>query len=819
MRPRLLPLRHIVPLVCSVIGFGTLSFGQTLAQITNLPAASIAATTATLNGLVLSTGTNTPNVSFYYGTTDGGTNPSAWAASLPLGAQSGGLSKTVGGLTTNTTYYFTAKAVNAAGVSWASPSLSFSTLPINALAAALTYHYDNTRQGQNTNESFLAAGNVNSNTFGKLFTYSLDGYMYAEPVYLPNVVINGQSHNVVLAATENNSVYAFDADSNAGANGGLLWQTNLGTAEISINNYGVRYHHNVLNPLIGITSTPVVDPASATIFVDTFTGVVANTNTGYHVLHALNITNGTEQPYSPVNVAASVPGAGVDSSNGVVRFNPSQHMNRPAMTLAAGILYVSYGSYGDTDPYHGWVIGYNATNLVQLTNYTFCTTPNATTNAFGVNAAEGALWMSGGGPCVDENTNIYFMVGNGSFSAQTNGGDYGDCFVKLSTVLNHLAVADFFAPSNQSTMELNDADLGSGGPILLPDSVGSAAHPHLAVGAGKEGTIYLIDRDNLGHFDSSSNHIVQTLRSVMGGIWGVPAYWNHLIYFQGSGDVLKAFGITNGVITSQPVTKSASSFGQYTTPSISANGNNNGIAWVIQTDAYNNANGVTGGPGVLHAYNATNLTQELYNSSQNLTRDNPGPALKFAVPVVANGKVYVRGEYALSVFGLAPFLPLPVISPAGGLFTNSVTVTITNSNIGVSLYYTLDGTTPTTNSPLYTGPIVLTNTVLVQVIAAQAGAVNSAVVSASFVNSSPTGNGTVLRITSVSLNGPTLTLKAANGSTNGMYYLLTSPNLMTPLSQWTRVLTNQFDANGNLYLSTNVINPADTQGFYRLQMQ
>jgi hypothetical protein len=420
---------------------------------------------------------------------------------------------------------------------------------------------------------------------------------------------------------------------------------------------------------------------------------------------------------------------------------------------------------------------------------------------------------------VDENTNLYFEVGNGSFSAQTNGGDYGDCFVKLSTAPNHLAVADFFAPSNQATMEANDSDLGSGGPILLPDSVGSAAHPHLVVGAGKEGTIYLVDRDNLGHFDSASNHIVQTLHSVMRGIWGVPAYWNHLIYFQGSGDVLKAFGITNGVITSQPVTKSSSSFSSYTTPSISANGNNNAIAWVIQTDAYNNANGVTGGPGVLHAYNATNLMQELYNSNQNLSRDNPGPALKFAVPVVANGKVFVRGEYALSVFGLATFLPLPVISPAGGLFTNSVTVTITNSNSGASLYYTLDGTTPTTNSPLYTGPFVLTNTALVQAIAAQAGAVNSAVVGASLVNSSPTGNGTTLLITSVGLIGPTLTLRAVNGSTNGLYYLLTSPNLKTPLSQWTRVLTNQFDANGNLYLSTNIINPADTQRFYSLQMQ
>jgi uncharacterized repeat protein (TIGR03806 family) len=716
----------------------------TVATLTNLPATSVAATSASLNGQVLDTGNDAPTVTIYYGTSDGGANPSAWANSVSVGVQSGAFSKTVIGLATNTTYYFRAKAVNVSGTSWASPSQTFTTLPVTVIASALTYHYDNSRAGQNTNELFLTPANVSANTFGKLFTYSVDGYLYAEPVYMPNVVINGQSHNVVIAASENNSVYAFDADSNAGPNGGLLWQTNLGIAEISINNYGVRYHHNVLNPLIGITSTPVIDPASGTIYVDTFTGVIANTNSGYHLLHALNITNGAERSYSPVLVNASVPGTGVDSSNGIVTFNPSQHMNRPAMTLAGGILYVSFGSYGDTDPYHGWVIGYNATNLTQLTNIVFCTTPNATTNNFGVNAAEGALWMGGGGLCVDENTNIYFEVGNGSFSAHTNGGDYGDSFVKLSTISNQLVAADYFAPSNQLSMDVTDNDLGSGGPILLPDSVGSAAHPHLIVGAGKEGTIYLVDRDSMGHYSTTTNQIVQTLPNVMGGIWGVPAYWNNRIYFQGAGDVLKAFWITNGVITTVPVTKTTASFSTFTTPSISANGLNNGIAWVIQVDAYNGGNGVTGGAGVLHAYNATNLTQELYNSNQNLSRDNPGAALKYAVPVVANGKVFVRGEYALSVYGLGTFLSPPIIAPAGGVFTNSVIVSITNSAASASIYYTLDGTTPTTNSILYTAPFILTNTALVQAIAAQPGSVNSAVASASFLNSSAVGNGTGL---------------------------------------------------------------------------
>jgi Chitobiase/beta-hexosaminidase C-terminal domain len=788
----------------------------TLATVTNLPATSVQPTAAILNGQVLNTGNDPPTVTFYYGPVNGGTNPTAWANSISVGTQSGIFSQGIVGLATNTTYYFTAKAVNAAGTSWANPVQSFSTISTNPLISVLTYHYDNTRQGRNTNEFFLTLANVNTKNFGKLFSYSVDGYVYSEPLYVANVTIPAQgTHNVVFVTTENNSVYAFDADSNAGPNGGLLWQTNLGIAQISINNYGVRYHHNVLNPLIGITSTPVIDSVSGTIYIDVFTGPIANTNSGYHVLHALNITDGTEQPYSPVLVAASVPGTGRDSTNGVVTFVPSMHMNHPAMTLANGILYVSYGSYGDTDPYHGWVIGYNATNLTQLTNYTFCTTPNATTNTFGTNAAEGALWMGGGGPCVDANGNIYFEVANGSFSAHTNGGDYGDCFVKLSTAANQLAVADYFAPSNQASMDINDLDLGSGGPIVLPDSVGSTAHPHLVVGAGKEGTIYLVDCDNMGQFNPATNQIVQTLPKVMGGIWGVPAYWNNLIYFQGAGDVLKAFGISNAVMTSAPVTRSTTSFGTFTTPSISANGNNDGIAWVSQVDAYNGANGVTGGPAVLHAYNATNLSQEIYNSNQNLGRDNPGPALKYAVPVVANGKVYVRGEYVLSVFGVNPFPPPPLISPAGGTFTNSVIVTITDSAPSTSIYYTLDGTTPTTNSALYSGPLILTSNTWVQAIAAQSPANISAVSSANFVSATINPP----RITGIGLNGTTLNITATNGLPNANCLLLATTNVTLPVIQWTPVLTNRFDGAGNLNLSTNIINPGQSQTFYILQMR
>jgi len=652
---------------------------------------------------------------------------------------------TLANLQTNEAGSYTLLATNAFGTNLSSAAtLVVLSSPNAAVPNVLTYHNDNTRQGANTNESLLTLANVNVGSFGLLFSYVLDGYVYAEPLYVSGVAIPGQGiHNVVFVATEHDSVYAFDADSNAGANGGLLWHTNLGISALCNNHeFGDRYGGNYTDvvPEMGITGTPVIDLNSGTLYVDVFSREVTATTNYYHRIHALNITNGTEQPYSPVVVAASVPGRGVDSSGGVVTFNARQQFQRPAMTLAGGKLFVAYGSYADTDPYHGWVIGFNATNLLLLTNYVFNTTPNATTGDFGVNAAEGAIWMGGNGLSVDANTNLYFETANGSFSANTNGGDYSDSFVRLSTT-NNLAVADYFTPYNQASLAAADNDLGSGGPLLLPDSVGSTAHPHLIVGAGKEGKIYLVDRDNMGHYNSANdNQIVQELPGAIGGVWDSPAYFNHFIYYQGSGDVMKSFLITNGVIAAAPVSQSATAFGfPGATPAVSANGTNDAIVWITQSDAYGSS-----GPAVLHAYNATNLAQELYNSSQNFARDNPGGAVKMTVPTVVNGKVYVGAEYALSVFGNTLFLATPTISPNGGTFTNSVTVTLSDATPGVSLYYTLDGTTPGTNSILYTNPFVLTNGASVQAIAAAPGAVNSGVAVASFINSSALGYGTGL---------------------------------------------------------------------------
>ena len=741
--------------------------------VTNLPATSIYSAFATLNGQVLSTGNDAPTVRLYYGTNDGGMNPAAWTNMVSLGVQNGAFSPQLAGLAGNTTYYFSASASNSAGVTWGSPSKSFVTLALTRVPVT-TFHYDNTRQGQNTNETLLTLANVNVTNFGKLFTYAVDGYVYAQPLIMTNLTVPGQGvHNAVFVATENNTVYAFDADSNSGANGGLLWETNLGTP-VSYTAVGYKPDGDMNPSNIGITGTPVIDPVTGTIYLDT--GIVTN-GVYKHLIHALNITNGNERSYSPVLVAASIAGTASDGNGSVVSFIAQDHAARPALTLAGGMLYACYGSYQDITPYHGWLIGFNATNLTQLANYTYNTNPNNT---------QGALWMGGGGLVVDSNTNLYFETANGTFDVNSGGRDYADSFVKLATT-NGLAVSDYFTPYNQLTLANGDTDLGSGAPMLLPDSAGSATYPHLLVGAGKQGTIYLLNRDTMGHYNGTDgingndSQIVQPVIGAIsgGGSYATPAYFNNRIFYTGKTDKVRAFIITNGVIVSTPQSTSSTTLGAFTgSPVVSANGTNNAIVWATDPGAY-----ASSGPAVLHAYNATNLALELYNSSQNSTRDHPGGAVKMTAPVVTSGKVYVGAEFALSVYGPSIFLNAPTISPAGGAFTNSVTVTLSDSTAGVSIYYTLDGTSPTTSSTLYTGAFNLTSNALVQAIVISPGAVNSGVASASFVNTAQAGNGvgllgqywtntTALAFTNVAFNTPATLVRTDavvnfNWSTNG----------------------------------------------------
>ena len=410
-------------------------------------------------------------------------------------------------------------------------------LPAGAQVGVWTYHNDNYRTGQNTNEAILNLTNVNSASFGRLFTNTVDGMVYAQPLYVPGVMIPGQgTHNILLIATEHNTVYAFDADVPVTA-GGLLWKTNLGTSAVTPNSdFGNRYgSYGDLTPEVGITGTPVIDLNSGVIYVDAFTHEGPSY---FHRLHALNITNGTERAGSPVLITASVAGNGVGSVGGRVTFNAKQAIERCALTLANGIVYVCYAGYADTNPYQGWVIGFSTTNLAQLTNYVFNTTPNSTTAKYGADAGEGGIWMSGGGLAVDTNYNLYFETANGIFNV-TNGSagtEYGDCFMKLSTT-NGLAVVDYFTPWNQADLQDQDKDLGSGGPLILPDQPG--AYPHELLGAGKQGQIYVLNRDQFTtgnkHFDANNifDFVVQTnLGQIKGsGSFDTPAYFNNRIYY------------------------------------------------------------------------------------------------------------------------------------------------------------------------------------------------------------------------------------------------------------------------------------------------
>jgi chitodextrinase len=530
--------------------------------------------------------------------------------------------------------------------------------------SVLTNHYDNFLSGSNTQETDLTPANVNATNFGKLFSQPVDGYVYAQPLYVANLAIPGQgTHNVVFVATEHDSVYAFDADQSTGPGGGLLWKDsflNPAAGVTSVPQADVLTRDIV--PEVGITGTPVIDAGSGTLYVVAKTKEVDAAGTAHYVqrLHALDIATGAEKFGGPVtigdttvggpddgytdttNVVVSGSGDGGDGL-GHVRFNALRELQRPALTLAGGEVYLAFASHGDVGPYHGWVLGYGAATL--HLDKVFNTTPND---------GLGGIWQSGGGLGVDGQGNLYLATGNAVFNASTGGTEYGDSVLKLSTS-GALTVADSFTPFDQATLNANDADLGSGGTMLLPDSVGSAAHPHLLVETGKEGKIYLIDRDHMGGYTPAGpDNVVQVLQLGPAGVWGNPGYFQlndttGLIYYQGSGDVLKAFTIQNGVL-SGPTTQSTTTI-QFpgAQPILSSNGRANAIAWAVQVDHY-----ASSGPATLYAYDAVNLSHLLYSSGQTGVRDQLDGAVKFVAPTVTNGHVYVGTQSSLAVFGLFP---------------------------------------------------------------------------------------------------------------------------------------------------------------------
>jgi hypothetical protein len=509
----------------------------------------------------------------------------------------------------------------------------FQVVPGFSQTNVTTYHYDTLRSGQNIHETVLTPTLVNVNTFGKLFSQPVDGQVYGEPLVVYNLQIIGKgTHTVAYVATENDSVYAFDGNSNTGSNASPIWQVSFinpakGITTIPSSDLGTI----AINPQIGITGTPVIDVNNGTLYV-----VAATKENGayFQRLHALDIRTGVEKFGGPVVISASVKGSGSGSNKGYVSFDPLRSNQRPALLLVNGVVYIAWASHGleTVYPYHGWVIGYDENTLKQVS--AFCVTPNGD---------QGGIWQSGNGLAADTLGNLFFMVGNGTFDANKGGGDYGMSYVRTSS---KLVVADYFTPYNAVKESSSDLDLGSGGPLLFPFQSG-AESPYLAVGAGKDGNLYLVDRDNMGGFNSKSNKIVQQIKGAFAGhaVYSTPAYWQGNLYYWATYDNLRIFQMSNGLLGTTPVTSSISMAPPGATPVISANGTTNGIVWALDT------NDALIGPAILHALDAQTAV-ELYNSSQNATRDQAGNAVKFTIPTVANGKVYVATESELDVYGL-----------------------------------------------------------------------------------------------------------------------------------------------------------------------
>ncbi len=495
-----------------------------------------------------------------------------------------------------------------------------------------TYKNDLARTGQNLTETTLTPLNVAPATFGLLRVLPVDGKVDAQPLYASHLAVAGTAHNVVFVVTEHDSVFAFDSDT-----GAVLWQVSLlKSGETLSDTHGCGQ----VTPEIGITATPVIDRgagAHGTLFV---VAMSKDASAGYHQrIHALDLTTGAELLNGPTEISATFPAA----AGGTTTFSAGQYEERAALLLANGTVYTSWTSHCDIAPYTGWIIGYAESTLAR----------SAVLNV-GPNSGGGtAIWMSGGGPAADADGNIYLLTANGLFETTLDGQgfpsqhDYGNSFLKLAAAGNTLTVSDYFTMSNEVAESAGDVDLGSGGELLLPDLEDSAGTVrHLAVGAGKDGNIYVVNRDSMGKFSPTANNIWQQLTGALpGGIWSTPAYFNGFVYYGDVGATLKAFSISNAKLSSTPQSQSRSQFGYPgTAPSVSANGTAGGIVWAHENAAAG---------AVLHAYDAANLATELYNSNQAANnRDHFGTGNKFISPTIADGKVFVGTTTGVAVFGL-----------------------------------------------------------------------------------------------------------------------------------------------------------------------
>ena len=503
--------------------------------------------------------------------------------------------------------------------------------------AVLTQHNNAARTGANLSETLLSTKSVTPKTFGKLGTLVVDGYLYAQPLYVQNVRVPDKGlHNVIYLATAHNSVYAFDADDLTAKK--PLWKVNLGPSVPATEVYTTKWTDMRIE--IGVTSTPVIDPSANTIFVEAKT---KENGTYVQRLHALDITTGAEKAGGPVEIKASVPGTGMASAKGQVTFNSVKQLQRPALLLTNGTVYLAFGSHADSPPFHGWILGYNARTLAQTC--TFNLTPNG---------EEGAIWQAGMGMAADPAGNVYAMVGNGTFDADSGGLDYGNSILKLAPKFGSLSVTDYFTPYNQASLSENDQDTGASGPMLIPNT-------SLLLGGGKNGWLYLTQTDKMGHYQSSNDsQIVQSFQITRGNCHGSAVYWNGpvgpQVYIWPEFAHLTAFKLNNGKLNPVPASVSAVAVpdgmpGAFL--SVSADGRKAGTGIVWSSAPYDaNANWDTV-PGILRAYDASDLSHEVWNSKMVPGRDDAGMFAKFCAPTVVNGRVYLSTfSNQLEVYGL-----------------------------------------------------------------------------------------------------------------------------------------------------------------------
>ena len=697
--------------------------------------------------------------------------------------------------TTAGIYLVTATSV-ADGTKFAS-----ATMGVTDLGGVYTYRNDGTRTSINSKEYLLTPSNVNTSSFGKLFTCTVDGSVYAQPLWVANVAIGGGIHNVVIVATQHDSVYAFDADNGAGTTCTQYWKASMLTAA-----YGAGPGATPVPPSdtgetgdipteIGITSSPVIDPATNHLFV------VSKTTEGgqfFQRLHRLNLSDGTETAGSPQVVSASVTGNGNGSSGNVLPYIPLHQNQRPGLALVNGVVYIASGSHGDISPWHGWILGYNASTLALAS--AFCTTPNTD---------GGGIWMSGSAPVFDSGNNLYVISSNGTYDGVT---EFGDSFLKLSTS-SGLQLSDWFTPDNQSTLSANNIDLGQGGAVTLLDSV-SGPFPHLIIGGGKGGILYLVNRDNMGHFHTGDNNQTVQNWSLGNMIASSGTFWQNTFYIGAANSPLQAFAFdtSKDLFNTAPTSRSNATIAfPGLTPVISAAGTSNAIIWAVDSSK-SGTNGAASGPAVLFAFDPTNLANEFWDSSQAAgNRDQAPSAVKFVVPTVANGKVYVGAVNSLAVYGLLnrpPSAAAPTFSPAPGTYATSQNVSISDTTSGATLYYTLDGSTPTTSSKIYSTPISVTASMTINAMAVAPGLNNSPVASGDYsIGTQGTGTITFVQGNYATPQSPSTTVSVAYTGAQ------TAGDLNVVVVGWndsTSLVNSVVDSNGNNY--TLAVGPTSVSG-------